>query len=316
MLITVAICTWNRRALLRQTLEHMRALQIPAGVHWELLVVNNHCTDDTSSVLASFAGVLPIRELQEKKLGQSHARNCAVRAARGEYVLWTDDDVLVQPDWLARYVRAVKDWPEADYFGGAIDPLFAIEPPAWIRHNIDLLEGTFALRDFGPLTRPLAAGEMPFGANMMFRTDVLRSMPFAGELGRTGHSHIRGDETELFRELQGAGQLGIWVGSARVTHYIPAQRLTLGYVWKFFQGGGQTFIRQKPPPAGRAWCGVPPWAIRQCVTAGAKALLLAPFRSRSWVGAVRDTAKSLGTIRESRALYLRIKRQVNSLLVP
>ena len=40
-------------------------------------------------------------------------------------------------------------------------------------------------------------------------------------------------------------------------------------------------------------------------------VLLAPFRSRSWVGALRDTAKSLGTIQESRAQYLRARRQLS-----
>ena len=303
MFVSVAICTWNRSGLLRQTLEQMRTLRIPSGITWELLVVNNNCTDDTSAVLTSFANSLPIKELEESKLGQSHARNCAVQAARGDYVLWTDDDVLVAPGWLAAYVDVIKQWPEAVYFGGPIEPLFAVEPPAWIRRNIDLLEGTFALRDFGPETRPLRAGELPFGANMGFRTDVLRKLPFNGGLGRAGDAHIRGDETELFRALQDAGRLGIWVSGSRVQHYIPAERLTLSYIWKFFHGGGRTFVRQTDHPDWRAWAGVPRWAVRQCATAAAKTLLLAPFRSRSWLGAVRDTAKALGTIQESRLQY-------------
>jgi len=297
---------------LRQTLEQMRALDIPPGVTWELLVVNNNCTDDTSRVVASFAGALPVKELLESKPGQAHARNCAVHAARGDYILWTDDDVLVRPDWLAEYVEAIRRWPDAAYFGGSIDPLFAVDPPGWIRRNLDLLEGIFAIRNFGPVTRPLAVGEMPFGANMLFRTEVLRELPFDGELGRSGASHIRGDETQLFRQLQKAGRLGIWVGGARVRHYIPADRLTLNYVWKFFQGGGRTFIRQKDNPPGRSWGGVPCWALRQCATGAGKALLLAPFRSRSWLEALRDTAKSLGTIQEARIQYLRARRPLTT----
>ena len=49
MRITVAICTWNRCELLRQTLEQMTKLVIPPRVVWELLVVNNNCTDDTAA---------------------------------------------------------------------------------------------------------------------------------------------------------------------------------------------------------------------------------------------------------------------------
>jgi GT2 family glycosyltransferase len=304
MFLSVAICTWNRSALLRQTLEQMRLLEIPPDLSWELLVVNNNCTDDTSAVIASMSGSLPVKELHEGKLGQSHARNRAVQEARGAYVLWTDDDVLVDPKWLAKYRNAIRRWPNAVYFGGPIDPLFVVEPPGWIRRNIDLLEGTYALRDFGPETRPLEQGELPFGANMAFRADILREHPFNGDLGRAGHGHIRGDETELVRALQDAGRLGIWVGGARVHHVIPAERLTLRYIWKFFEGGGRTFVRQKDHPTWRAWAGVPPWAVRQCATAAAKTLLLSPFRSRSWLAAVRDTAKALGTIQEARLQYL------------
>jgi glycosyltransferase involved in cell wall biosynthesis len=308
MFLTVAICTWNRSALLRQTLEQLRALRVPPGIHWELLVVNNNCTDDTSAVLAEFSGSLPLVELKESRTGLSHARNCAIEAARGEYLLWTDDDVLVEPDWLMAYVDAIRCWPEAVYFGGAIAPLFATEPPAWILRSLDLLEGTFAIRDFGPETRPLRPGELPFGANMVFRAKVLRQTRFDGRLGRQGRVLLHGDETQLLRALQASGQLGIWVGKARVRHHIPAQRLTLAYLWKFFQGSGRTFVRQGDNPPGRAWGGVPRWAVRQGVTAAARAVLFSPFRSRPWVAAIRDTAKALGTIQEARAQFLARRR--------
>ena len=63
--ITVAICTWNRAQLLDQTLTEMRKLRIPPGIEWELLVVNNNCTDDTDGVLDRHEGRLPIRRLFE-----------------------------------------------------------------------------------------------------------------------------------------------------------------------------------------------------------------------------------------------------------
>jgi glucosyl-dolichyl phosphate glucuronosyltransferase len=65
MFVSVAVCTWNRASLLDRTLQQMRRLQIPAGVGWELLVVNNRCTDETDAVLAAHGNVLPIRRLYE-----------------------------------------------------------------------------------------------------------------------------------------------------------------------------------------------------------------------------------------------------------
>ncbi len=68
---------------------------------WELLVVNNNCTDDTDGVIESFASTLPIRRLlRGAKPGQSNARNLAIREATGSYLVWTDDDTLVAPNWL------------------------------------------------------------------------------------------------------------------------------------------------------------------------------------------------------------------------
>ena len=48
--VTVAICTWNRSALLRETLDQFTRLRIPPGVSWELLIINNNSTDATDEV--------------------------------------------------------------------------------------------------------------------------------------------------------------------------------------------------------------------------------------------------------------------------
>ncbi len=78
MNVTVAICTWNRAKLLDQTLTRMQQLRIPANVAWELLVVNNNCTDDTDAIIAGHESALPLRRLFEPKPGLSNARNFAV----------------------------------------------------------------------------------------------------------------------------------------------------------------------------------------------------------------------------------------------
>jgi glycosyltransferase involved in cell wall biosynthesis len=106
MHVTVAICSWNRARRLVQTLDSLTALAVPDGVDWELLVVNNNCTDDTDRVVASFTDRLPLRLLHEPTPGLSCARNRAVQHAAGEYILWTDDDVVVDSAWLTSYHRA------------------------------------------------------------------------------------------------------------------------------------------------------------------------------------------------------------------
>src|SRR6266511_1998288 len=163
MLVSVAICTWNRARLLDLTLAELRRLRVPEGVEWELLVVNNNSPDDTAAVVARHAPHLPLRALTELRQGLSHARNAAVTAARGDLVLFTDDDVLVDPEWLAGYVAAARRWPDAAYFGGLIAPFYERRPPAWVEANLGCLFGMLVLRDFGPHPAPSAEEPHPFG---------------------------------------------------------------------------------------------------------------------------------------------------------
>ena len=141
MKITVIICTWNCAELLDRTLKSLRHLHIPEGVSWELLVVNNNSPDNTDAVLDQHMRHLPLRRLFEANQGLSNARNRALTEARGDLIIWTDDDVLVDPHWLAEYHAAAQNWPEAGYFGGMIEPIFEAPPPKWLRRNLDLLEG-------------------------------------------------------------------------------------------------------------------------------------------------------------------------------
>ena len=72
--VSVVVCTWNRAALLAKGLEAIAALDVPAGCEWELVVVDNACTDDTPAVLERFAERLPLRRVSEPRLGLSRAQ--------------------------------------------------------------------------------------------------------------------------------------------------------------------------------------------------------------------------------------------------
>ncbi len=147
MNITIAICTWNRAKLLRQTLEQMTKLRHPESISWELLVVNNNSTDNTEEVVNEFGGRLPVRHIFEPKQGLSHARNRAISEAKGDYIIWTDDDVLVDEYWLIEYVKGFNKYPDAAFFGGPIGPWFETRPPKWIQQNFSIFETAYACRN-------------------------------------------------------------------------------------------------------------------------------------------------------------------------
>ena len=243
---TIAICTWNRSDLLDKTLVQMRRLAIPAGMNWEIVVVNNRCTDNTDEILARHAESLPVRRIFEEQQGQSHARNAASLAARGELIVWTDDDVLVDRHWLGEMVAAAHSQPQMSFFGGPIEPWFETDPPKWLLDNWKAVNGAFAFRDLGTEPFEFDLKRLPYGANYAVRTAVQRQFLYNPQLGRVATGEIRGEETDVLHKLLAAGHRGQWVPTSKVEHFIPRERLTLDYIRRFFHGIGQTeFIRKQ-----------------------------------------------------------------------
>lgn len=270
MLVTVAICTWNRAALLDQTLAQMRQLVVPAGVEWELLVVNNNCTDDTEQVVARHAGALPARHLLERKQGQSSARNCAAAAAAGEFILWTDDDVLVGPNWLAAYAEAFARWPRATVFGGPVRPWFQGQPPAWLRRVWPRVAHAYAVREFGAEPVALSPEVLPFGANYAVRTDEQRRYPYDPELGLKANGTLRGEEVSVLCRMFADGAEGRWVPDAVVSHYLPRSRQTVGYLRGFYRGQGEFLAREAEGDDSPRLFGKPRWLWRKALAAEAR----------------------------------------------
>lgn len=302
VLITVALCTWNRSQLLDLTLGEMYHLTIPAGVSWELIVVDNGSTDDTEVILSKHRDGLPLRRVLEARQGLSHARNRAIEEAAGELIVFTDDDVLVDPGWLAAYHEAQGVWPEAFFFGGVIEPLFTVAAPAWVLRNLDALEGPFAIRRLGDTVRKLGDDEAPFGANMGFRSSAIKSLTFDPQLGRIGNNLLSGEDSEMIDRLKSRGAIGVWVGTARVRHLVPASRLTLDFIRNWYEWGGRTNARidalgQSRP--AKLW-GAPRWTWKRLWMARLCLLTCGRYRGRRWIWAVKEAAKARGYILETR----------------
>jgi glycosyltransferase involved in cell wall biosynthesis len=300
--INVAICTWNRASLLEQTLEQMTRLRIPAGVEWELLVVNNNSTDQTAEALERFPERLPLRILFEPKQGHTNARNCALKAACGDLLIWTDDDVLVDENWLAAYADAARRWPEAGYFAGKIVPRFVEPPPKFFRDHAEILKEIVVACDFGPDERPLEVREFPYGANMAFRRSVLGDLRFNPNLGRVGFGMVGCDESDLCRELRARGVVGVWTPSALVQHYVEPQRLTLAFAWRFHEGWGQTLVRLNGRGEGKLFMGAPRWLYRRYWHLRTKSFCEWMLHKPSWFKTYTEAAQWHGQILEHRAI--------------
>ena len=158
--LTVAICTHNRYATLRDSVDTLLASRGFAqarsqGADCELLVVDN--------TPAALRRALPIPERADIRAtvcetqGLSHARNHAVEHSRGEVIAFLDDDALVCDDWCEHILSRMATTPDLLACGGKVAPQYEGETmPAWYD---DSLAGHLSCIDWSPTPRFLRAGE-------------------------------------------------------------------------------------------------------------------------------------------------------------
>jgi glycosyltransferase involved in cell wall biosynthesis len=271
MLITVAICTWNRSSLLREALGSLARSQLPADLAWEVLVVDNGSSDDTKGVVAELRDALPIRCVLEPAPGLSHARNRCVDEANGSYILWTDDDVIVDRGWLREYARAFRELPNAAVFGGPVRARFEGSLPAWLAAAWPQVESAYGIRDLGSVVKRLTSDQLPFGSNYAVRRSEQRRHRYDPRLGRNRHALLGGEETAVLSAIVRDGVEAWWLPQASVDHWIPRDRQTVGYLERYYRGQGQVrALREaasnlrKPAAFGR-----PLWLWRQALEAEA-----------------------------------------------
>lgn len=236
--VTVAICTRNRHRLLMDTLSTIEEAATPPNLEWEVLVVDNGSTPSVASTVGRHSPRLPLRLVSEPTPGLSEARNRAVDAARGEYIVWIDDDVHVEENWLVAYWQAFRRWEGASFFGGPIVPRMRGSAPRWLRSVLPRIGSLYAARALGsePLRFEDEDRELPYGANFAVRSALQREFRFDPGLGRRPGLEMAGyEEIDVFRRMLRAGHTGRWVPSARVYHVIPPERQTIGYIRRYVE---------------------------------------------------------------------------------
>lgn len=188
---TIAICTRDRPDDLSRCLVAMAALPHDGQ---ELLVIDSasRAGDAVRTVVERFPGV---RYVREPRAGLDIARNCALREARGEIVVFCDDDAEVDPGWLRAMAANFSD-PRTLCVTGLILPL-DLETPAqeWFEKTNSFARGYRRVVHDGVVHDPFFVSRVGAGASMALRRTVLDLLgPFdealdAGTPTRSGGDH-------------------------------------------------------------------------------------------------------------------------------
>jgi len=302
--VTIVICTRDHASLLATTLGCVAELHVPDGISWELLVVDNGSQDATSEVLDRHARHLPLRVVREPRAGLAVARNTAVANAQGDYLIWTDDDTVIDPEWLAAYTESFRRHPTAAVFGGTILPRFDGTTPRWMSDNLAVLSGSLAYRDFGEKEQMLclADGVIPYGPNFAIRRTEQCRFPFDPRLGKAPGQRRVCEETAMIAALLRSGATGWWVPRAKVWHRIPQQAQSLRYVLEYHMAIGEGREVENGVPDARRLFGAPRWLWRRAMT---RCLSYCLHRLTSptpvWLRHYTDFAVECGALRYWRA---------------
>lgn len=208
-LVTVVVCTHNRRELLGRCLTALSRQDAPAG-RFCVLVVDNASTDGTEELVAAYTATArhALTLVQESALGLSHARNTGARHSATPWLAYLDDDAQPLADWMTAVLAFIDSHPDPGVFGGPYVPFYLSPPPRWLPGDL----GRFWQGD--QIVRLPWRRCTLIGCNFITHRLVFDAVGgFDPDLGVRGQEVRYGEETMFYRR---ALELGFPV------HYTPA----------------------------------------------------------------------------------------------
>ncbi len=225
---TVVVATRDRHTELAACLASLRAMRrVPART----IVVDNVPSDDrTEEMVRRLQREDPtLRYVRELVPGLASAHNAALPLVETPLVAFTDDDVIVDPNWLDRIEDAFTSAADVACVTGLIFPTELVtQEQWWLEHNAGFAKGwarrTFDLgpnRPIGDRLFPYTAGAFGSGANMAFTAAFLTDIGgFDPALG-AGTGSLGGDDLAALHDVVASGHQLVYEPSAIVFHRHP-----------------------------------------------------------------------------------------------
>jgi len=229
--LSVLICTWNNSKRLAITLDSISKCVISEGLRWELVLVNNNCTDNTDEIVKKFLNKLPLIYIKEPKQGLSRARNKGLKVVQGELIIFTDDDVRPCRDWIAKYWFAYKEKPKGFFFGGPIESEF--ENCNFDKRLLDFAPASIRGLNWGGEPRVLTNEEYFVSANWACPLNylkVLGGFDINKGLNSSSRKLRSGEEADIMDRLKEKGCIPWYLPEAKIIHFVPTTKCQLKYI--------------------------------------------------------------------------------------
>lgn len=270
--ISVIICTYNRSLQLRKALQSIKEMVLPENLLWELVLVDNNSNDDTKDVAFEFRNHLQqeLTYIFEGRQGKSFALNSGVKAARGDILAFTDDDITVDRGWLYHIKKGIDEL-NCIGVGGRIISVWDVMKPKWLSDS-----GPYRLMDaivqYDLGDNPCIAQLPLVGANMAFRRIAFDKYGlFRTDLGPKEKEIMRAEDTEFCLRLFQSGEKLAYAPDAIVYHPVEKERTEKKYFESFYFNFGKAESRLNNVSKDTIrYFGVPRYLVRNLVECALK----------------------------------------------
>lgn len=218
MRLSVLVCTLNRSHNVIPCLDSIAEALSHAGLtDAEIVVTDNGSTDDTWSVLENWAAgsPVPVALQRETRKGASFARNCGLRAARGDLIIWTDDDCRLAPDFITKALELDRTDTEPTFRGGCVTLGDQSDLPICVTARDDARRWHIKKHPNGYLS----LGGAFMGANMMMPRSIVDRVGFFDERFGPGSSIPAGEEVDYIFRAYAAGFMIEYTPELIVYHF-------------------------------------------------------------------------------------------------
>jgi glucosyl-dolichyl phosphate glucuronosyltransferase len=221
---SILVCTYNRCNYLKETIESIIEA-IGKREDCELIIIDNNSTDQTSEIVESFSSFSSLKYYLETKQGLSHARNRGMREAKGEVLVYLDDDIELPKHYFEVCDQIFQD-PDIAISGGKVLP-HKVNIPHWLPKKYYFLVSIF---DEGNEPKHIA---YLMGANFAIRRSIaLQIGKFNTNLGRKGSNLAGGEEIDYLNRAKQLGFKTMYNPDQKVWHKIN-EKLNELYVLKY-----------------------------------------------------------------------------------
>lgn len=220
-------CTYNRDKYLERTLHSVCSQSYPAA-DYEIIVVDNNSTDNTAKISEEIRAKYPekqFRYFKEINQGLSHALNRGIQEAKGEYIIYADDDETINPDHLDLLAKHLDKYPAIELAASPVIPIYETGEPAWMsRFTQRLIGGYF---NQGNEVKKLDVKNYPGTGHTIIKRELYdRFGLYNTDLGRKGTSLMGAEDKDMFNRLKNNHIECYYLPDIPIYHHIPEYKTT------------------------------------------------------------------------------------------